>query len=161
MANKSKDLSITNYLDVLQREYLVAEIRHKIYPKISDKTYWERVMDGKRQKIDDICFRNRISSIFDNDGEKKRLYLEVYNEMGLPNFIYKDDEQRLGNGEFPGLEETDITNYYAEGSEVRVDYEGKRAFGKITEFDYLNNLVFVDLEGTEYECDPKTVTRIL
>jgi hypothetical protein len=161
MANKSKDLSITSYLDVLQKEYLVAEIRHKIYPKISDKSYWERVMEGKRQKVEDICFRNRISSIFDNDSEKKRLYLEIYNETGLPNFVYKDEEQRIGSSDFPGLEETDIVNYYSVDSEVRVDYGGKRLFGKITEFDFKQNIVFVKIDGVEYECDSKTVTRIL
>jgi hypothetical protein len=161
MANKSKDLSIAEYLDVLQREYLIAEIRHKIYPKISDKNYWERVMDGKREKIEDICFRNRINSIFDSDVEKKRLYLQVYPETGIPNFIYKDDLQRYGEGEFPGLEQSDITNYYSTGSEVRVDYQGERKFGKIVDFDYLKLLVGVLIEGLEYECETKMVTRIL
>jgi hypothetical protein len=160
MENKSKDLPITDYLDVLQKEYLVAEIRHKIYPKISDKSYWGRVMEGKKQKIEDICFRNKINSIFNEDNEKRRLYDIVYNFKGLPNFIYKDNFQRFGNGEFPGLEETDVLNYYSQGSKVRVDYN-ERKFGVITEYDHKNSVVFVEIDGTEYECEQDIVTRIL
>ena len=159
-ADKNRNLPITDYLDILQREYLVAEIRHKIYPKISDKNFWERVMDGKKRKIEDICFRNKIESIFDSEPEKRRLYQEVYNEKGLPNFSYKDEEQRLGNGDFPGLEETDIKNYFSEGAEVRVDYS-ERKFGKITGSDLIRSLIFVEIGGVEYECEWDKVTRIL
>lgn len=158
--NKDRDLPITDYLDILQREYVVAEIRHKIYPKIGDKKYWEKVMIGKRKKIEDICFRNKIQNIFNDQAEKERIYLDIYSENGLPNFSYINDDQKFGKGEFPGLEETDIFYYYADGADVRVDYSDRK-LGKITGKDLDRSKIFVEINNVEYECGMDKVTRIL
>jgi hypothetical protein len=158
---KDRDIPITEYLDVLQKEFLVAEIRHKIYSKINDKQFWEKVMKGKKRKIEDICFRNKIDNIFTSDEEKRRMYSVVYNEHGLPNFNYKDDVQRFGNGEYPGLEQTDIENYYSFDSEVRVDVNGKRVFGKITGYTENRELILVESESIEVQYERELVTRIL
>lgn len=158
---KNRDIPITEYLDILQKEFLVAEIRHKIYPKISDKTFWGKVMEGKKRKIEDICHRNRIENIFNSETEKRRICDLIYNQVGLPNFLYKDENQRIGNGDFPGLEETDIANYYSLNSEVRVDFDGERLFGKITDFDFDRTTIEIKTEKGIFDCHRKTVTRIL
>jgi hypothetical protein len=158
--DKDRDLPITNYLDILQKEYVVAEIRHKIYPKISDKKYWKKVMNGKKKKVEDICFRNKIGSIFTEQEEKERIYLEIYPEKGVPNFSYINNDQKLGNGDFPGLEETDYIYYYSEGAKVRVDHS-ERKFGTIIRSQLSKSVVFVEIEGVEYKCECSIVTRIL
>lgn len=161
---KNRNISIAQYLETLQKEYLVAEIRNKIYPKISDKKFWKKVMLGKKEKIEDICFRNNIKSIFDDVEIKKRVYSEVYNESGLPNFSYKDDAQRFGEGTFPGLEETDIKNYYSIDSDVKVGTSEEYELGKISMTNHDCSKIFVLFNDSTitpdwYEAD--LVTRIL
>lgn len=159
---KDRDIPISEFLDKLQKEYLVAEIRHRIYPKLSDKSFWEKVMFGKKCKIEDICFRNNIDSIFTSEEQKKRLYTEVYNEKGLPNFLYKDDNQKHGVNGYPGLLETDIAYYYTVDMQVRVDEpEKERKFGKITGYTLNRELILVEIEGKEFEVESKYVTRII
>ena len=158
--SKNRDLPISNYLDILQKEFVVAEIRHKIYPKISNKTFWAKVMEGKKEKIEDISSRNKIATIFNNKEKKDQIYSEIYGEKGLPNFIYKNEEQRLGNGEYAGLQETDIENYFSEGSEVRVNYSEQK-MGTITGKELNRSIIFVAIGSSEFECEWDKVTRIL
>jgi hypothetical protein len=159
---KNRDIPITEYLDILQHEYIIAGLRHKIYPKISDRAFWEKVMNGKKKKIEDICFRNKIDSIFTSEEELRRIYGLVYNESGLPNFLYKDDEQRFGIEGYPGLEETDIENYYSLGSDVRIDEpDEERILGKITGYTKNRKQIKVNTNEGEFIVFAEHVTRIL
>lgn len=121
MTEKTRDLPLLQFLEVLQIEYVVAELRSKVYYKAKDKTYWrERVMSGKQQKISDIVSRNPgIPTIFNSPQEKERIKSVVIPEFGFPNFHYKDEEQRLE------LEFKDYQNYYSKNSEVRVKVSEK------------------------------------
>ena len=41
---KTRNLSVAEYYAVIQREYLIAEFRKKIYYNPKDKNYYQRVM---------------------------------------------------------------------------------------------------------------------
>ena len=95
MKFKSRTIPFSEYFDNLQKEYIVAELRSKIYPKEKDKEYYrDREMKGKRKKIEDISLRNNLPTIFNSIEKRKRFDQEIYNQQGLPNFIYRSDEDR-------------------------------------------------------------------
>lgn len=123
MTEKSRHISLFEFFEQLQLEYLVAELRAKIYTKTKDKRFWkDRVMVGKREKIDDIIGRNvSLVSIFNNDEERKRLSSLIYPDFGLPNFFYRDEEQRLE------LEIKDFYNYFKKNSEVLVKTDNRES----------------------------------
>ena len=127
MSEKTRHLPLYDFLEVLQKEYLQAELRKKIYRKDKDKKFYQRVMDKKRVKIDDLATRNKFSSIFTSDEKMSELKNNLYNNGdSYPDFFYKNDIERLE------LEFKDFINYYSRGSEVRVDIEGgDQKVGKI------------------------------
>ena len=99
---KTRNLSVAEYFLVIQREYLIAEFRKKIYFSKSDKAYYQRVMDGKRSKIEKISKRNRLDNIFNNEAKREEMWNELFDRLGKPKFE---------------LSETDVENYYAIGNE--------------------------------------------
>jgi len=155
MSSKSRDLTIHEYWEQLQLEYIVAELRRKIYPIVKDKKYYERVMEQKRQKIDDISTRNHLAPIFEDSEYKQEMYEKIYNEQGIPNFIYRDEKMRAL------FEENDVVNYYYEGSEVRVKVDNKTSIGKIESVNLMAELVEVKIKEEIKNFPMKDVTRIL
>jgi len=164
---KSRDLTIFEYFEQLQLEYIVAELRKKIYPSLKDKNYYRRVMQQKEAKIQDIALRNSLPSIFSegNGKYKREKYQEIYYERGLPNFLYRDEIMR------DKFEESDINNYYYEGSEVKVfipkdkEEEEEIVIGSISSVNLDAKLVEVKFEtssGPKYKnFSMENVTRIL
>ena len=102
MDKKNRNLSVAEYFLIIQKEYLIAEFRKKIYFSKNDKIYYQRVMDGKRNKINDIAKRNRLDSIFNNSEKMEEMRAELFDKLGKPKF---------------DMSPTDIENYYASGNE--------------------------------------------
>ena len=102
MYKKNRNLSVAEYFLIIQKEYLIAEFRKKIYFSKNDKIYYQRVMDGKRNKINDIAKRNRLDSIFNNSEKMEEMRAELFDKLGKPKFE---------------MSPTDIENYYASGNE--------------------------------------------
>jgi len=102
MDKKNRNLSVAEYFLIIQKEYLIAEFRKKIYFSKNDKIYYQRVMDGKRNKINDIAKRNRLDSIFNNYEKMEEMRAELFDKLGKPKFE---------------MSPTDIENYYASGNE--------------------------------------------
>jgi len=102
MDKKNRNLSVAEYFLIIQKEYLIAEFRKKIYFSKNDKIYYQRVMDGKRNKINDIAKRNRLDSIFNNSEKMEDMRAELFDKLGKPKFE---------------MSPTDIENYYASGNE--------------------------------------------
>lgn len=152
---KSRDLTIVEFFNKLQEEYIIAELRRKIYPKIKDKRFWEKVMEGKHKKINDISLRNSLPNIFNNEAVKAKKYAKIYNETGFPNFIYKDCEDETQMAEF------DKKYYYNVGSQVRVFVDGELLIGKIDLVDFEVGEIVVDLDNDKRSFDIKSITRIL
>ena len=90
---EQKSLSVVDYYNILQREYLIAEFRSKIYVAPNDKRYYRRVMRHKREKIEDIAQRNNLDSIFTNETLARECRDSLFSH-GKPLFemTFKDKE---------------------------------------------------------------------
>lgn len=105
--DKNRNISIAEYFFILQNEYLIADFRKKIYSNKNDKKYYQRVMDGKRDKINDISERNKLDSIFNNSYKMSEMKSNLFDKTGNPSFP---------------ITATDEKNYYSIGSDF--SYKG-------------------------------------
>jgi hypothetical protein len=140
---KTRNLSAAEYFLVVQKEYLIAEFRKKIYFSKKDRAYYQRVMNGKRKKIEEISKRNRLDNIFNNDAKMEEMRNELFDRLGKPKFELSD---------------TDIENYYAVGNEFSFH-------GDIWILDQVNSdgtLTLYSAKLQQYEnADKDEVCRIL
>lgn len=88
---KDRDISILDYFNVLQQEYLYFELKVKIYPSSKDKEYFKKIMDFKKDKVIDIAEKNLLSTIFDSDENMEEHRAIFFNEFGNPNRLGKRD----------------------------------------------------------------------
>lgn len=137
-----RKLSLYEYFEALQYEYLIAELRYKIYTRTKDKNYWLRVMEGKKVRIKDISDRNHLPTIF-SDEEMKRDFEFVIYKKNIPNFFYKNDEQRLQQ------EFSDLLHFFKKGIDVKCNVYGEIKVGKIHTYNPFNKIISVILNGTE------------
>jgi hypothetical protein len=84
--NNARSLSVAEYFRVIQREYLMAEFRRKIYFSPKDKRYFSRVMEFKREKICDIANRNKLTSIFTSPEKMRDVRAELFDSLNRPLF---------------------------------------------------------------------------
>ena len=140
---KTRHLSTYSYLQALQLEYIVAELRRKIYVKKKDKDFYNRVLIGKEKKIKDICLRNSLPSIFSSDDEKANYYSQIYNEFGYPDFCYRNDEQ------VQEYKAKDFYYYYYKDSDFKVNEEGVVKIGSLVQVDEENGIVHIKMKGEE------------
>lgn len=87
-------LSIVEYFDRLQCEYLMADFRRHIYYSPKDRAYYKRVMDYKAQKINDIAERNHLTSILSNDDKRREYRKKLFDDKGNPVFMNQEDIER-------------------------------------------------------------------
>lgn len=90
--SNNRNLSILDYLKQLQLEYLLYELRLKIYPKSDDKRKFKEIIDYKENKILDICKKNSLDNMFNNGEILKEIESEFYNEFGNPKELSKRDK---------------------------------------------------------------------
>lgn len=140
---KTRNLSVAEYFDVIQKEYLIAEFRKKIYYSPKDKRYYQRVMNHKKKKIQDIASRNNLASIFNSDQKMTEIHDEIFDRLGKPKF---------------DMSSVDIENYYSVGNEFSFH-------GEAWILDQLNSdgsLTIYSPKKQEYEkVNKKDVCRIL
>lgn len=106
--NKTRNLSVAEYFLQLQKEYLIADFRRKIYYSPKDKTYWTRVCGFKKDKIQSISKRNNLNSIFNSEDKLSELRSELFDSLGKPKFE---------------MNAKDLKNYYSNGNEFQ--YRGE------------------------------------
>lgn len=137
---KSRHLSIVDYLDQLQKEFVSAEIRFKVSKTESDKEYFRTIMKHKETKIIDIANRNKIKSIF-SDKEIKDTFYNTILDFGLPKYEYRDEyqKQRLIN--------KDRKNYFNQGSDVKINIGETILVGKIKNVDFNNSVALCSFRG--------------
>lgn len=111
---KDRDQSLVDFYQSLQKEFVVAELRSKIYFKSKDKKYYKRVMEGKKETITQISERNHLPNIFSNKETHQGIYEEVHNEWGPPNFTYRDKKTKQW------MERADKLSYYAINAEFAI-----------------------------------------
>lgn len=141
--NKTRNLSVAEYFLAIQKEYLIAEFRKKIYFSPNDKAYYQKVMNYKVEKINDIASRNRLDSILNNSEKMKEMRGELFDKLGKPKFE---------------MNKTDLENYYAIGN----DFSFR---GDIWILDQINEdgtLILYSAKLQEYETANKDeICRIL
>lgn len=161
---KSRYLSSSQLFEILQEEYIVCELRSKIYPEcirnkkgeeVFPREYWKSLMEKKKVKIVDLAKRNGLFSIFDDKRVMMDFYKRIIPEVGFPKFIYKDDHQRLLQ------EKWDIHNYYNKGESVKVYEDGKFLTGIIKAIDFANNSISICIDEELKKFSIEVVTRIL
>lgn len=156
---KTRNLPVYDYLRQLQKEYIVAELRKKIYPGYKDKAYYTRVMEGKEQKIEDIATRNSLPTIFTDRDLRTEIYHLVYREKGYPNFSYRDEL------EAESLVDLDRYYYYMNNSQVKFFIKDKMKIGTIISVDFLKDEVVVscseDSHTYKLNLQDDNLTRIL
>ena len=108
MNSENRELSAAEYFLQVQKEYLIAQFRSKIYFNPKDKRYWKRVMSFKAEKIEQIANRNRLHSILNSEDKMKEFNARLFDENGKPKFE---------------LTPEDVRNYYTAGNEF--SYNGE------------------------------------
>jgi hypothetical protein len=152
---KSRNISILDYLNTLQKEFFCAELRYKIYTQQADKDYWRTIMTHKQNKIEDIALRNKLKSIFTD----KREYLKIFEEVlcfGVPNFTYRDYYQQTK------LQKRDTYFYFQPGSDVKyINESGVECLGKIKKYSIENQTVTIETKSEPITINIKNVCRII
>lgn len=154
---QSQKLSATQLFEILQEEYIVCELRFKIYPHEKHREYWMDLMEKKKEKIIDIAQKKSLLSIFDDKRIKAEFEKRIIPEIGFPKFIYKNDAQRLLQ------EKWDIHNYFLRDTKVKVYFEGEMQTGVIQIVDLSNRKIsiFLDKNKKVKEFAIELITRIL
>lgn len=140
---KTRDLSPFEYFSMLQLEFIVADLRSKIYPKLKDKDFWKKTREGKKQRIEDIAERNHLPSIFSDEDLRKDMDAKVYRPAGFPNFIYRDEEHCLKQ------EPYDYIYYYLQGSDVRFDFMDEIKTGIIVSYNNYEKKVTIRFNNSD------------
>jgi hypothetical protein len=151
---KSRNLSIYEYFQILQIEWLSADLRSRIYPR-KDQQYWDKVKQGKEQVVNKIAEKNHLPTIF-TDEEMKRIFeLKLFGVEGFPKFSYRDEENEARQKPF------DLIYYYSKGAEVRVQVYGEIKVATIKSYQPYATTIILTLDEQLYTADITSVTRIL
>lgn len=141
--SKNRELSAAEYFIQIQKEYLIAQFRSKIYFSPKNKRYWKRVMDYKAEKIKSIATRNKLNSILNSSEKMDEFQHRLFDRYGKPKFQMTPE---------------DVKNYYTAGNEFSYH-------GEIYTLDAVRSdgkLQLYSLEHQEFEiADKDDVCRIL
>ena len=156
--NKSRSQTIYEYLESLQIEYIVADLRCKIYNRNVDKMYWGGIKELKKQKINEISNRNLLPNIFNNGDSLVAIQEKVYVGLSYPNFFYNVNDKYIEQ-----RKNWDLLSYFREGSEVRFSHYDNIEIGYIKKFELGSETAIVTQRGTitEIEVLISKITRIL
>lgn len=153
---QSRKLTTYQYFEVLQIEWLVADLRCRIFTNDKDKAYWRKVREGKKAKIESISDKNKLPNIFTDDSLKREIENRIYNEFTYPNFHYKDEEHKQAQGYW------DLLHYYSKNSEVRFEHYGEIQVGNIVDYTPFSLEIRIQTKAKEVVTSPiHKVMRIL
>ncbi len=152
---KTRHLSANDFFEILQEEYIVCELRVKIFPYENHRQYWKDIAAKKKIKIMDIAKRNSLPCIFDNKRMKETFESKIIPEIGFPKFYYIDDRTRVHQ------EMWDKRNYYSKEAQVKIVEKDNILIGEIVSADIERGMVTVNVGGKTKEYDIRIVTRIL
>jgi len=152
---KTRHLSLIEYLVQLEKEYVSAFIRSKIYPKniVSyNKHYWIKVCEKKLKNIENICSRNNLIPI----NQDKEKLLQVQNTLlirgQLPIFCYRDNHEKSV------LQPTDLEYYYAIGKSFSIS---EKQIGELQSVDLKNQAAIIKIGLKEIPVNIVSLIRIL
>ena len=140
---ENRKLSAAEYFIQIQKEYLIAQFRSKIYFSPKNKRYWKKVSEYKSEKIKKIAARNKLNSILNSEQKLNEFRSRLFDKNGKPKFEMNED---------------DIKNYYTAGNEF--SYKGE-----IYILDKITNdgrLQLFSIEKQNFELvDKQDVCRII
>lgn len=131
---ESRHISVYDYLQALQQEYICLEIRNKIYVHKNDRDYFKKLMEKKKQNIVALATKNTLTSIFDEDFEYLTVWNKIVPEYGMPNFIYN----------IVNVSEKQLSFPY-KGTVVEVI--GTSQYGVTERVNFSDNTVTINLDG--------------
>ena len=99
---QQRHLSVAEYFLQIQKEYLIADFRRKIYYSPKDKAYYKKVIGYKKDKINAIAERNHLKSILNDVDKYAELRNLLFDSNGKPRFEMTAE---------------DVKNYYCVGNE--------------------------------------------
>lgn len=153
---KSRKLGIYEFFEILQIEWIVADLRLRLYPKEKDKAYWKKVRDGKRKTIDEIADKNKLPTMFNDSSLKADMESRVFRESSFPDFHYKDANNEMSQSVY------DLMYYYSKDADVRCTVLGETKVGKVKSFKSFEKFVTVAFkDDVELRLPISEVTRIL
>lgn len=153
---KSRSIGIYDYFKALQLEWIIADLRLRLYPKPKDKEFWKKVRDGKKITIESIADKNTLPTIFTDDEMLNDFNNMVFRQQSYPNFFYKDDNNKNSQGYY------DLLYYYAKGADVRCNINGEIKVGKVKTFNPIEKHMMIKLlDESEVKVHIDEVTRIL
>lgn len=136
------NLSLFDYFNKLQSEYLLYQFRIKIYPSRADKEKFKEILNYKEQKILDICQSNGLSNMFNNGEVLEEIEKEFYNNFGVPKDLTNKDKYF----------------YYWIGANF--SYNGRGV--KLISYDLMNqSCVICNTKGENLTVDLNFIRRIL
>jgi hypothetical protein len=106
------------YFEILQLEYIVADVRFQFYHRQKDKAMWLRFKEAKKAKILEMAKTLGFPTLFSDTAVYNLLAEKVYVGKSYPEFFYKDQTFR------DGREFWDKYNYYFPGKLVHVTVNG-------------------------------------
>jgi len=138
---KSRELSTAEYFTQVQKEYLIAWFRSKIYFNPKNKRYWRKVMSFKAEKIEQIAKRNNLNSILNSEKKMSEFQESLFDSNGKPKFE---------------MNQEDLRNYFTIGNEFSYN-------GEIYTLDLVNGdeLVLLDSGGEKIVVNKDDVCRII
>lgn len=92
---KSRDLSIAEYLKILQLEYFSCKVRELIYERPEFVKMNKEISEKKKEKILGLGKKFQMLTIFDSNQNAEEFWKEHFvQEFGLPAFQYSYDEAK-------------------------------------------------------------------
>ena len=138
---KERNISILEFFNQLQLEYMLYELRVKIYPSKADKHRYREILEFKSEKIEDIAGKNDLRTIFNSDLKREEIEKEFLNEFGIPVDMSKRDKYF----------------YYFINSDF--SYEGLGV--KLKSYKLSDGTAVIDNNGKSQEVDINRIKRIL
>lgn len=143
MSEKSRNITKYEYLQVLQEEYTINDLKRRIYFSEPSKNFYANVMHNKKLKILDLAKKLELDTIFNSVTLEKEFRDKVLPKKGLPNFQ---------------MTEEDILNYFSSESEVKIWIsDTENVSGVIMKSDFKRSILIVKVKG---ESTTRTVSCI-
>lgn len=141
MERQKRNISILQYFNVLQLEFLLYELRAKIYPFANEKTKFKEILDFKKNKIDDLSKKNKLKSIFDCEQKRLSIESEFLDVNGVPREMSSRDK------------------YFYYAIKAEFSFDGKDC--KLCKYDFKNGTAVISLQNIEHTVELSEIRRIL
>lgn len=137
---KTRDIALCDLFSQLQLEYIDYKVKSLIYKAPYNEKY-VKICKVKKDKIDKISIKNRLTSIFDSPKKYEDVKSRFFNEWGLPNFQYREPKIREQMSLFDNL------YYFAQKSSVCIKIEGEEVLGEVLFNNVKEEILTVRIPG--------------